>query len=137
MARSVVCRIWWAAACLALGLGLASPPIQAQDKPEIRVAIEGAYPPFNYLEGDELQGFEVDLLKSLCNAMNATCTLVTHEWDGIIRGLLNHEYDAVMSSLEVTDRRKKRIAFSRRYYQIPAAMIARKDVELKAVTPDE
>jgi len=135
MARSEVCRIWWAAACLALGLGLASPPIQAQGKPEIRVAIEGAYPPFNYLEGNELQGFEVDLLKALCGVMNATCTLVTHEWDGIIRGLVNREYDAIMSSLEVTERRKKRIAFSRRYYLIPAAIIARKDTAPIAVTP--
>ena len=37
----------------------------------IRVAVEGAYPPFNFIDANnELQGFEVDLLKSLCEAMN-------------------------------------------------------------------
>jgi polar amino acid transport system substrate-binding protein len=148
MAASKARKTWWAA-CFVAVFGLTTQPLGAQDKsvnhvqplgaqdrPVVRVAMEGAYPPFNYLEGDELQGFEVDLVKALCEAMRASCTLVTHEWDGIIRGLLNHDYDAIMSSLEVTERRKKRIAFSRRYYRIPAAVIARKDTELPAVTPD-
>jgi len=124
----------WATACLALAFGLFPVSLGAQDRPTIRIAMEGAYPPFNYLEGNELQGFEVDLAKALCAAMQASCTFVVHEWDGIIRGLLNHDYDAIMSSLEVTQRRKRRIAFTRRYYQIPAALIARKDTTLKAVT---
>jgi polar amino acid transport system substrate-binding protein len=131
-------EVWKAlgAVWFALALGLAPLPLRAQDRPTIRVAMEGAYPPFNYLEGNELQGFEVDLLKAICEAMQATCTPVVHEWDGIIRGLLDHEYDAIMSSLEVTQRRKKRIAFTRRYYLIPAAVIARRDTMLKAVTPE-
>ena len=136
MAPSRVCKAGWAAFLVALGLGVLASPAAPQDRPTIRVAVEGAYPPFNYIEQNELQGFEVDLLKALCDLMKATCTLVTHEWDGIIRGLINREYDAIMSSLEVNDRRKKRIAFSRRYYLIPAALIGRKDTVLAGVTPD-
>jgi polar amino acid transport system substrate-binding protein len=110
---------------------------EGQDGPVIRVAVEGAYPPFNYLDqSNELQGFEVDLLKALCEAMKAQCTLVTHDWDGIIRGLINREYDAIMSSLEITGRREKRIAFSRRYYAIPAAFIAQKDSDIRDVSPE-
>ena len=109
----------------------------AGDKPIIRVAVEGAYPPFNYTDqNNELQGFEVDLLKALCETMRATCTLVPHEWDGIIRGLLNHEYDAIMSSLEITERRSRRIAFSRRYYRIPAAFIAATDQPITSPGPE-
>src|SRR3954452_23894206 len=108
----------------------------AEDRPAIKVAIEGAYPPFNYLDqNNELQGFEVDLLKALCDTMQAQCTLVTHEWDGIIRGLLNHEYDAIASSLEINERRAKRIAFSRRYYLIPAPFIAAAAEPIKDPTP--
>jgi polar amino acid transport system substrate-binding protein len=124
-------------ACLFIGLGTA----WAQDaapgqKPAIRIAIEGAYPPFNFIDQNgELQGFEVDLLKSLCEAMEAECVLVQHEWDGIIRGLLNREYDAVMSSLEITERRQKRLAFSDPYYRIPAVFIGPKGLERGAVTP--
>jgi polar amino acid transport system substrate-binding protein len=68
--------------------------------------------------------------------MRARCLPVVHEWDGIIRGLLNREYDAIMSSLEITERRAKRIAFSRRYYLIPAAFIAPAGETLDDPTPD-
>ncbi len=62
--------------------------------------------------------------------MKARCSLVPHDWDGIIRGLLDHDYDAIMSSLEITERRKRRIAFSRRYYRVPPALIGPKDADL-------
>lgn len=118
---------------LAVGTGF---PAAAQDKPPIRIAVEGAYPPFNYIENNELQGFEVDLSKALCEAMKAECVLVQHEWDGIIRSLLGREYDAVMSSLEITERRQKRIAYSKPYYRIPAVFIAPKDNSIEGVTPE-
>nr|WP_279306493.1 transporter substrate-binding domain-containing protein [Microvirga solisilvae] len=123
-----------------LGLGapvaLAQEPAPAQ-KPAIRVAVEGAYPPFNFIDpnSNELQGFEVDLLKSLCEAMQTPCELVQHEWDGIIKGLIKGEYDAIMSSLEITEKRQKRIAFSDPYYRIPAVFIGSKEVTPGEITP--
>jgi len=126
-------------ASLAIGLGSAlaaaqeAPPAQ---KPVIRVAIEGAYPPFNFIDqNNELQGFEVELLKRLCEVMAAECVLVQHEWDGIIKGLLNREYDAIMSSLEITERRQRRIAFSDPYYRIPAVFIGSKETPPGEVSP--
>jgi polar amino acid transport system substrate-binding protein len=127
------------AAGLLLGLGTGPCLSQAQapaPQPVIRVAVEGAYPPFNFIDANnELQGFEVDLLKSLCEAMQARCELVQHPWDGIIKGLLNREYDAIMSSLEITERRQRRIAFSDPYYRIPAVFIASKETPPGEVTP--
>jgi polar amino acid transport system substrate-binding protein len=108
----------------------------AQEGLAIRIAVEGAYPPFNYIEQNELQGFEVDLLKALCSVMEARCTFVSRDWDGIIGGLLKGEYDAIMSSLEITARREKRIAFSRRYYLVPAAFVAPKESVIDQVTPE-
>ncbi|KAB0264965.1 transporter substrate-binding domain-containing protein [Microvirga brassicacearum] len=128
--------------CLMLAFGPgAALPAGAQDaapKPApIRIAVEGAYPPFNFIDqNNELQGFEVDLAKALCEQMAAECTLVQHEWDGIVKGLLNREYDAIMSSLEILERRQKRLAFSEPYYRIPAIFIAPKDSEIKALTPE-
>ncbi|MDQ4136810.1 MAG: transporter substrate-binding domain-containing protein [Pseudomonadota bacterium] len=122
-----------------LGFGLALSAV-AQDRSPgeprtVRIATEGAFPPFNYMEGDEPQGFEVDLGKALCEAAGLTCTFVIHEWDGIIKGLLAKEYDAVMASMAITDKRKARIAFSKRYYLIPPAFIARKVAETDDVSP--
>jgi polar amino acid transport system substrate-binding protein len=62
--------------------------------------------------------------------MKARCTPVIREWDGIIRGLINREYDAIMSSLEITERRKRRIGFSRRYYLVPPVLVTQRGTEL-------
>ena len=91
--------------------------------PTIRIATEGAYPPFNYVEKDEPAGFEVDLGRALCAAMEASCTFVLQDWEGMVSGLKEGRYDAVMSSLEITPERRRRVAFTRRYYRIPAALI--------------
>jgi polar amino acid transport system substrate-binding protein len=120
----------------ALAAGLLSAIAAAEARPAVRVAIEGAYPPFNYIDqNNELQGFEVDLLKALCDVMKVECVTVVHQWDGIMRGLLNREYDAIMSSLEMTERRQKRIAFSNPYYRIPAIFIGPRDAPVGQVSP--
>jgi polar amino acid transport system substrate-binding protein len=126
---------WRTFPAVVLGLWLGLSSAAAQEQRVIRIATEGAFPPFNYLENNEPQGFEIDLAKAFCEAMAVACTFVIHEWDGIIRGLLTKDYDAVMASLAITERRKARIAFSKRYYFIPPAFIGQKDTDITEVGP--
>ena len=100
--------------------------VPADAQPVLRIATEGAYPPFNYVENNEPAGFEVDLGRALCEAMSVSCIFVLQDWDGMIAGLKEHRYDLIMSSMEITEERRKRIAFSRRYYRIPSALIGSK-----------
>ena len=107
-------------------------PVAAPLPQPIRIATEGAYPPFNYGENNEPAGFEVELGRAMCEAMAAPCTFVFQDWDGIIGGLRERRYDAIMSSLEITKERKHRVAFSKRYYRIPAALIGPKSAAVNA-----
>lgn len=109
---------------LAAGLWLGAAPAFAD--PTIRIATEGAYPPFNYVENNEPTGFEIDLGRALCEAMKASCSFVLQDWDGMISGLKERRYDAILSSMEITEDRRRRIAFSKRYYQMPSALIGPK-----------
>lgn len=103
----------------------------------IRIATEGAYPPFNYVEPgtNDPAGFEIDLGKALCAAMAAECTFVLQDWDTMIPSLKQDRFDAIMSSMEITDERRKRIAFSKPYYRIPSALIAARGNGLARTTP--
>ena len=74
---------------------------RADDAP-IRIATEGADPPFNYVEGSEPAGFEVDLGRALCAAMKASCVFVLQDWDSMIPALKEGRFDAIMSSMEIT-----------------------------------
>jgi len=128
-------RRFFAILCFLVLAGLGAGTGMAQEPRTIRIATEGAFPPFNYLEGNEPQGFEIDLGKALCAAAKARCVFVVHEWDGMIKALLRGEYDAIMASVGITERRRARIAFSKPYYRIPAAFVARRDADLSAVDP--
>jgi len=101
----------------------------AQDK--IKIATEGAYPPFNVVSADgKLSGFDVDIANALCAQMKADCELVTQDWDGMIPALQASKFDAVIASMSITDERKKLIDFTNKYYTTPLAVVAPKDSTL-------
>jgi len=114
------------------------PPAAAPGKPaakspfsppafKITVATEGAYPPFNYLDRKGLPaGFEMELAQEACQRIKAECEFAAYKWDDLIPGLLDKKFDIIMSSLEVTSERRRRLGLSRRYYLSPGAFVAAK-----------
>ena len=125
-------------AVLACGLAFACPARAAPDIPaRLTIASEGARPPYNYLDGDKLAGFEIDLGADLCKRMAVTCTFVAQDWDDMIPGLVAHRYDAIMAAMEITQARQNEIAFSSPYVRMPSAFLVRKDTDIADATPDE
>jgi polar amino acid transport system substrate-binding protein len=101
----------------------------------LRIATEGAYPPFNYFdEQGELTGFDVEIAKALCTAMQRECELVAVEWDHILDGLVADEYDAVVASMANTEERRTRVDFTNPYYRSRSSYLTRADADLE-ITP--
>ena len=99
--------------------------VMAADK--VRIATEGAYPPFNMKNAKgELIGFDVDIAKALCTQMKADCKIVAQDWDGIIPGLLAKKYDAIIASMSITPERQQKVAFTNSYYSNYLRFVAAK-----------
>ena len=106
--------------------------VQAKPWKEVRVAIEGAYPPFSSVdEKGQLLGFDVDITNALCEQMKVKCTIVKQDWDGMIPGLMARKFDAIISTMDITEERKKSIDFSEKYQHVPARFAAKKGATLE------
>ena len=94
----------------------------------LRVGLEAAYEPFAYKnEQGELVGFDVEIAEALCAQMDVTCEFVEQDWKGIIPALNTRKYDAIISSMSITEERKKAVDFTQKYYQTPSVLVARAD----------
>ena len=92
----------------------------------VRIASEGARPPYNYLENNKLAGFEIDLARDLCARMKVSCSFIAQDWDGLIPGLLGHRYDAIMAAMEITGEARQQIAFTKPYIRMPSVFMTAK-----------
>jgi octopine/nopaline transport system substrate-binding protein len=121
----------------ALAVGLATGTAMAKDWTSVRIATEGAYPPWNSTDSSgQLIGFELDLAEDLCQRMEVECEIVAQDWEGIIPALTAGKYDAIMAGMSITDERKEVINFSGSYANEPAYFAVRKDSDLASYQTD-
>ena len=103
---------------------LAASPVTAEP---LRIATEGAFPPFSEINANgEVVGFDIDIAKALCAKMERECEIIAMDWDGIIPGLVNDKYDAIVASMSITEERKQTVDFTNPYYSNYLVLLAKK-----------
>ena len=112
------------ATCALMGL---SAKASAQD---LKVAVDLSYEPFTYkLPSGQPAGFDIDIANAVCEQIKRKCVFVEQVWDSMIPGLQARKYDIIVSSMSITDERRKVVDFSDRYYKTPSAIVVKKGTE--------
>lgn len=113
------------------------PKPDLQDLDQIRFVTDNDYPPFNYLDEEgELTGFNVDLMRAVCDELSVECSIRTVSWGRLLPSLKEGEADAVIASIRVSEKTLRQADFTDSYFHTPARFAALKDNPLKAITPE-
>ncbi|WP_137885298.1 ABC transporter substrate-binding protein [Pseudomonas sp. 2FE] len=107
----------------ALALSVLSSLAMADDAKPLRIGIEAAFPPFASKTPDgAITGFDYDIGNALCEEMKVKCQWIEQEFDGLVPALKVRKFDAVLSSMSITEERKKSVDFTNKYYKTPAKL---------------
>ncbi len=121
-------------ALFSLVLAMTGLSAHASAQQQIRFGTDATFPPFEFKAADgSLQGFDIDLGNAICTQLKAKCIWVENGFDGLIPALQARKFDAIISSLSITDERKKAINFSNKLFNTPAYLVALKDSGLKPI----
>jgi polar amino acid transport system substrate-binding protein len=142
----------WLVAAAMLGALLGGAPLRAQAPPAapeaetdqtlsrravIRFLTEGDYPPFNYLDEDNvLTGFNVDIARSVCLELAAACDIQVRPWSELIPALRRGEADAIIASHAISQTMLKAVDVTDRYYHTPGRFAGPRTASRLEVTPE-
>lgn len=99
----------------------------AAAKTKLVVATSPDFPPFESLEGGEVVGIEVDILKKVAEKMGMELDLQQMDFDSVIPGVQAGKFDVGMSGITVTDKRKENVDFSSVYFMAAQAIVVTAD----------
>ncbi len=134
---------------LLLILALSAGSVMAQDKTEtpsplpdlggreITIAVENAYPPYNYIdENGDAVGWDYDTFNDICKLINCTPVYQQMAWDGMLIAVSQGQVDVAADGITYTADRAESVDFSDLYQAYDETLLVRGD-EDRFTTSDE
>ncbi|MFQ3661192.1 MAG: transporter substrate-binding domain-containing protein [Chloroflexaceae bacterium] len=96
---------------------------------QITIAVENAYPPFNYINPatGKGEGWDYDAWNEICRLLNCVPVYQEASWEGMIQAVANGQFDAAADGITITEERAKQVDFSDGYIQVAQRLMARVD----------
>jgi len=80
---------------------------------DVVFAVDATYPPMEMVDANKnIVGFGPEIVAAMGKAGGFNPILKNTAWDGIFAGLASGKYDAIASSVSITDERKQSMDFS-------------------------
>lgn len=88
-----------------------------------KVGIDTTYPPFEFQEGDEYKGIDVDLIRAIAKDQGFEIELEPMDFSGIIPAMQAGELDIAIAGMSITEDRKKVVDFSEPYFEAGLSLV--------------
>ncbi len=99
------------------GEALVGVPVTAvdTDKPNLVMATNAEFPPYEYIDGDKYYGIDVEVAKIIADKLGYDLVIENVAFDSIIPGVQTGKYSMGMAGMTVTDERLEKVDFSSTY----------------------
>jgi len=111
---------------LALVMALACTAALAEDV-VITVATNPEYPPFEYVEGDAIVGYDIDLWVAIAEKAGIQYEILPMDFDAVISAVAADPNTVGLSGISITDERKLTVDFSAGYINAGLVVIVKAD----------
>lgn len=103
---------------------------------QVIVLVDDDFAPFSYAgAAGEAKGIAVETAEAVCAELRTKCNIVLMPWEKLAGGPANS--GGVVAGLRLDDKTLSQFQPTRPIYRAIGRFVARKDNELKAITPDE
>ena len=93
----------------------------------ITVAFNPEYPPFEYVNGEEYEGYDVDMIKAIAEKAGFEIEFEAMEFDAVIAAVKTNPNTIGVSGISITEERMKNVDFSEGYINAGLIVIVKKD----------
>lgn len=108
------------------GDGTPTPVVSAQldpSKDQLVVAVNAAFEPFEYMQGENYYGIDMEIAAALAEKLNKELVISNMEFDAVCLSIGQHKCDIAMSGLTIKEDRKEYVDFTDPYYSASQKLI--------------
>lgn len=92
-----------------------------------KVGVDTTYPPFEFKEGDEYKGIDIDLINAIAENQGFKIELSPMDFGGIIPAMQAKQLDVAIAGMSITEDRKKIVDFSTPYFDAGLTVVVKND----------
>lgn len=103
----------------------------------LNVGTNAEYPPFEFKEGEEFKGIDMDLIKLVAEELGMKLNIIDMDFDALIPSLQAKKIDAAIAAITITEERANVVDFTIPYYIANQAIIAKKESSISITSPED
>ena len=100
---------------------------KADSEKVYKVGVDTTYPPFEFKEGDEYKGIDIELIQAIAKNQGFEIELSAMDFGGIIPAMQANQLDVAIAGMSITEDRKKIVDFSTPYFDAGLVVVVKED----------
>ena len=94
---------------------------------QLVIATNAAFAPFEYKEGDQFAGIDIEIMVYIANALGLELVIQDMDFEAVISAVGKNNVDMAVSGLTVTEKRKESVNFTTTYYNAAQMLVVKAD----------